>query len=61
MERRLQENGLGGAWSLTSPASASLRLFLHYELFFMRRGRLPILKACSHIFYLKWAFGSHVT
>ena len=50
-----------GAWSPTSPASASLRLFLHCELFFMRRNGLSILKACSYIFYLKWVFGSHVT
>ena len=49
------------AWSLTSPASARLRLFLHYELFFMRRDGLSILKACSYIFYLKWVFGSRVT
>ena len=27
----------------------------------MRRGGLSILKACSYIFYLKCAFGSHVT
>ena len=47
--------------SLTSPASATLGLFLHYELFFMRRDGLSILKACSYIFYLKWVFGSHVT
>ena len=41
------------AWSLMSPANASLLLFLHYELFFMRRNGLSILKACSYIFYLK--------
>ena len=44
-----------------SPASASLRLFLHYDLFFMRRDGLSILKVCSYTFYLKWVFGSHVT
>ena len=60
-KRRLQEKDSLGAWSLTSPASASLRLFLHYELFFMRRDGLSILKACSYISYLKWVFGSHVT
>ena len=29
--------------------------------FFMRRDGLSILKACSYIFYLIWASGSHVT
>ena len=27
----------------------------------MRRDGLSVLKACSYIFYLKWAFVSHVT
>ena len=51
-----------GAKSHTSPAGARLRLFLHYryDLFFMRRDGLSILKACSFIFYLRCAFGSHV-
>ena len=49
------------AKSLTSPASASLRRFLPYDLFFMRRDTFSILKACSYIFYLICAFGSHVT
>ena len=39
-----------GASSLTSPASASLRLFLPYDLFFMRHDGLSILKACLYIF-----------
>ena len=30
----------------------SLRLLLHYDLFFMRRDGLSILKVCSYIFYL---------
>ena len=34
---------------LTSPAGARLRLFLHYNLFFMHRDGLSILKACSYI------------
>ena len=50
-----------GASSLTSPASASLRFFSPYDLFFMRRDGLSILKACSYIFYLICASGSHVT
>ena len=50
-----------GASSLTSPVSASLRFFLPYDLFFMRRDSLSILKACSYIFYLICASGSHVT
>ena len=50
-----------GAKSLTSPASGSLRLFLLYDLFFMRCDGFSILKACSYIFYLICAFGSHVT
>ena len=29
--------------------------------FFMCRDGLSVLKACSYIFYLKWAFGRHVT
>ena len=60
-ERRLQENGLAWGVETCVPAGASLRLFLHYDLFFMRRDGLSILKACSYIFYLKWAFGSNVT
>ena len=50
-----------GASSLTSPASASPRFVLPYDLFFMRRDSLSILKACSYIFYLICASGSHVT
>ena len=50
-----------GAQSITSPASASLCLFVHCDLFFMRCDGLSILKACSCIFCLKWVFGSHVT
>ena len=38
-----------------------MHLLLPYDLFFRRRERLSILRACSYIFYLICAFGSHVT
>ena len=41
-----------GTESLMSPASARLHLLLHFDLFFMHRGGLSILKVCSYGFYL---------
>ena len=49
------------AQSLTWPACARLRLFLHYDLLFMRPRWSFDTKAWSCIFYLKWVFGSHVS
>ena len=56
LERRLQENGL--AWGVESYVTSlrRLRLFLHYDLLFMRGDGLSILKACSYIFYQICAF-----
>ena len=50
-----------GSSSLRHQLAQVWASFLPYDLFFMRRDSLSILKACSYIFYLICASGSHVT